>query len=105
MSFPAPVANGVNTNADQVNVIVTSAQFANIVAMAAKQTYLFVSTTACWIQQGANPTAAATPGSMFVPANVQVLIDGALGAKLAVIRDAADGKASLTRCKMSPGTL
>jgi len=37
---------------------------------------------------------------MFVPAGVVVSIDGVCGADLAVVRDAVDGKASLTRARL-----
>lgn len=86
----------VITSADEVAVGVASAQFAAITTMAVGQFFLFVSSTACWIKPGANPTASAGAGSMYVPANFPIVVDGSLGAKLAVIRDAADGKASLT---------
>lgn len=59
--------------------------------------WLFVSSTNCWIAQGAAPTAAAADGSMFVPANVFVTISGKGGAKLSVIQASAAGTASLTR--------
>lgn len=96
--YPAIVmANGVNTESDEVAVGAVSAQFANIVAMVAASYYLFISNTGCWIQQGANPTASAAPGSMFVPANTPIYVGGQTGAKLAVIQDALSGKASLTR--------
>lgn len=85
----------VTNTSDSTAVGAASAQFAP--DLAAGQTWLFVSSTACWIAQGANPTAAASDGNMFVPAGVQVMIDGAGGEKLAVIRDTADGRASLTR--------
>lgn len=98
-AFSAAIADGTVTNADQVAVGAASAQFTNIVAMAAGQHYMFCSNIACWIKQGLNPTASAAPGSMYVPANVQVDIDGGVGIKLAVIQDAAGGKASLTRMR------
>jgi hypothetical protein len=66
--------------------------------MEANATYLFVSSTACHILQGAAPTAAAGT-SMYVPAGVVLPIDGALGARLAVIQAAAGGTASLTRAR------
>ncbi len=43
--------------------------------------------------------ATAADGSMFVPALVTVVLDGNLGPQVGVIRDTADGKASLTRLK------
>jgi len=67
-------------------------------SMLAGSYYAFVSTTDCWIQQGATPTATAGAGSMFVPAKTVWFLDGAAGADLAVIQDTAGGKASLTRC-------
>lgn len=84
------------SGSDVIAVVVTSAQFNTITAMAAGQLFLFCSTTNCYIAQAANPTASAADGSMFVPAGVIVTIDGAYGAKLAVIRSTADGTASLT---------
>jgi hypothetical protein len=43
------------------------------------------------------PTTAAD-GSMYVPAGFAVAVSGDQGPQLGVLRDAADGKASLTRC-------
>jgi hypothetical protein len=68
--------------------------------MAAAQFYLFISSTNCYILQGAAPTATAADGSMFVPAGVLLTLDGTAGAKLSVIRSTADGIASLTRAKV-----
>lgn len=68
--------------------------------MVANLRYLFASTTACWIAQGASPTASAGAGSMLVPPNTIVVIDGTCGAKLAVIQDSVAGKASLTQGRM-----
>ncbi len=45
----------------------------------------------------AAPPASAADGSMYVPANVQVILDGNYGPTLGVIRNSADGSASLTR--------
>lgn len=58
--------------------------------------YSYVANVASWIAQGATPTAVAGSGSMYVPAGVQVTIDGSLGAGLAVIDDGSAGKCSLT---------
>jgi hypothetical protein len=44
--------------------------------------------------------ATAADGSMYIPANVIVPIDGKYGAQLGVIRNTADGSASLTRVKV-----
>lgn len=82
--------------ADTVAVAAAAAQFTGLVAMANGQFFVFVSTTNCWIKQGANPTATKAAGSMFWPANVPIILAGQDGAKLSVIRDSADGTASLT---------
>ena len=74
----------------------TSAAFGT---MAADTLYTFVSSTACWIAQGDTPTASAGAGSMYVPANVTVVLNGSDGAECAVIQDTAAGKASLTRMR------
>lgn len=44
-----------------------------------------------------HPPAAAADGSMFVPAALVITLDGNNGPQLGVLRDAADGKCSLTR--------
>lgn len=67
--------------------------------MAATEIWLFISTTACYVLQGAAPTATAADGSMFWPPNVPLYLDGGLGAKLSVIQAAAGGTASLTKCR------
>lgn len=43
------------------------------------------------------PIASAASGSMYVPANTPIILDGRFGSNLSVIRDTADGSASLTR--------
>lgn len=48
----------------------------------------------------ASPTASIGNGSAFIPASTPALFDGTQGPQLGVIRDAADGKASLTKCLM-----
>lgn len=76
----------------------TAAQFTGIAAtMAAGQMWWFISTAACWILQGANPTATKAVGSLYVPANFYILIDGAQGAKLSVLQDSAGGNAVMQR--------
>lgn len=101
MSFVAPVTGGSAASSDFLAVGAASAQFPAINTMVAGQTFVFSSNTGCWILQGANPTAAASAGSMFVPAGVPIVIDGGIGAKLAVIRDSADGKCSLTKIRIA----
>lgn len=93
------LVTGAATQADVVAVGAASATFPNIIAMAAGETYVFTSTVACYIKQGAAPVASAAAGSALVPAGVQVLIDGALGIKLAVIQASTGGSASLVRAK------
>jgi hypothetical protein len=44
--------------------------------------------------------ATAGVGSLYVPAGVQVLLDGALGPALSVIQDSASGKASLAAARL-----
>lgn len=48
----------------------------------------------------ATMTAAAADGSMFVPAGFSVTLNGDQGPQLGCLRDTADGKASLTRCRL-----
>lgn len=74
----------------------TAATFPTLV-MAASQYFLFISTAACWIQQGAAPVATKAAGSMYVPANFEVLLDGRNGAKLSVLQDSTGGNATLLR--------
>jgi len=77
-----------------------SAQFAgNMVAVANHRdntVYAFTPSVACWILQGANPTATAgTAGELFVPAGVTVYLSHKDGAKLAVIQASTGGNSSL----------
>lgn len=65
--------------------------------MAAREVWLFCSSTNCYIGQGATPVASAADGSTFVPANVVVEIDGTCGAHLAVVRQTADGVCTISR--------
>lgn len=83
------------TTSDSTTVTIASATFTP--TMTDTDMWLFACNTDCWIAQGAAPTAAVADANMFVPANTVVVINGRAGAKLAVIRDAVDGRASLTR--------
>lgn len=85
----------VTNSSDSVAVDGTSRQFAP--TMADGQTWRYCASVATWIAQSANPTATAADGSMFVPAGVEILIDGGAGAKLAVIQDSVGGVATLTQ--------
>ena len=95
-----PLIIPVTASSDKLDVGVASAQFATLNALANGRIYRFICTVACWIKQAANPTASAAAGNMYVGANEVVLIDGALGAKLAVIRASGDGVATLTPVKL-----
>ena len=67
--------------------------------------YLFTCDIDCYIKQGAAPVAAsAGDGSLFVPAGIPVVIDGAQGAKVSVIRKgSSDGVATLHSLKILDG--
>lgn len=54
----------------------------------------FVSTTACYLAQGATPVATAA--SMAVAAGEVVYLDGNFGVQIAVLQQAAGGTATLT---------
>lgn len=82
-------------NALSHTVLAASGVFGAVMTNA-NVTWAFVSSTACWITQGVAPVAVAgNPGNLYVPANTIVLL-ASLGGDVAVIRDAADGKATLT---------
>lgn len=44
--------------------------------------------------------ATLAAGSMYTPANVQVLVDGSNGSTIATIEDSGAGKASITECEL-----
>jgi hypothetical protein len=98
--YPAFPITGSNATADEVAVGAVSAQFGNITAMGPGQYFLLTSNVALWWKQGSNPTASAASGSMYLPANTPVFINGALGIKLAVIEDSSGGKASLVQVQL-----
>lgn len=78
------------------DVIAVSATSAQGQAMIEGQTYRFVSTTACWLKFGSDPTAvAAADGNLYLPANesLYVLCQGG-ATKCAAIRASADGSLS-----------
>lgn len=91
-----PLLTPVSSLSDKLDVTAVSTQFGTLDEMAAGQRFRFISTTACWIKQGENPTASAAAGSMYVAAGEVINIKGEHGAKLAVIRNSADGVATLT---------
>ncbi len=93
MSFPVPTIS----TSQKLAVGVAAASFGvDMPAGNGEKLHEFVCTTDCWIKQGAAPTASAASGSMFVPALRTVLIDAGAGVKLSVIRNTADGSATLT---------
>lgn len=93
-AFWVPIAGA----SDYKAVIVTEVDFDT--TMAAGERYLFTCDTNCYIKQGTAPVAAsAADGSMLVPANRPVLIEGREGAKLSVIRVSADGNATLQKVR------
>lgn len=96
MFLPAPFTR----QSIKVAVTAASATFgAPLDALAMNRDYLFVSNTNCWLKQSDAGTAAtAASGSMLWPANTPLRISGNDGLKLSVIRDTADGSASLTPC-------
>lgn len=90
-----PVVSGTGYNSDFV-AFTTTTQFAGIgAAMVAGKLYAFQATADCWIAQGANPSATKGIGSFFVQKGIIWMLDGAQGAKLAILQDAAGGNASL----------
>lgn len=86
-----------NSSGDLVTVGAASTQHATV--MQANVKYMFVSSTLCYIKQGANPTASAASGSSLVPPNYPIYLEGNHGAKLAVIQHTAGGSATLTPMK------
>lgn len=93
MSYPVPT-----TSSDRKTVTVASQQFDT--TLASGEFFVMTSTVSCYIAQGANPTASAADGSTIISAGQSVLIEGDLGAKLAIIRiGSSDGEATLTRVK------
>ena len=91
-----PIAGVAGTTADFVAVGAASAQFGTI-TLAAGKLYVLTSSTDCWFLQGANPTAAKASPCMFVQKGVQLMVDGAQGAKVALIQDAVGGNASINQ--------
>lgn len=90
-----PSTSNSATLSDVSTVTVASAQFASMIE---GNKYRLVSTTNAWVKLGSNPTAvAATDGNLYLPANSVLEIFAVPGnLKVAIIRDTADGNASLT---------
>lgn len=85
----APIAGSSDFKA----VVAGSTDFDTV--LAAGDWAVFTCDVDCYIEQGDTPTAAASDGSMFVPAGLPILIDGSQGDTLAVARKATDGVATL----------
>lgn len=68
--------------------------------MAAGELYIYTADQDSYILQGTTPTAAASDGSMLVPAGMPVLIDGGQGAKLSCIKKTTAGVATLQKMKV-----
>lgn len=89
----------VITDSDYKAVGATEVDFD--VSLAEDAIYAFTTTTNCFITLHATaPAASAADASMLVCAGQTVYIEGKQGAKMSVIRDTADGKATLTRVKV-----
>ncbi len=90
MSYPVPTATS-----DRTTVTSSSQQFS--FTMVAGEFYVVTSTIGAYILQGTNPTAAAADNNTYIGPNQSVMIDGAAGAKLAIIREgSSDGAATMT---------
>ena len=99
MSYACPITIDA-ARADVIAIGAGSVQCA--ITLVAGKLYRLTTSGACWIKQGANPTASAAAGSAFMPANTTTMIDGALGAKIAVIQDATStGNVSLCETRVS----
>lgn len=77
-----------------VAVVIASAELAS--TLLPGKVYQFCSSTACYFKQGFGAqTAAAAANNIFAPVGVPFYIHGSNGTHLSVIRDAADGRATL----------
>jgi hypothetical protein len=88
----------VDTKNAKFSTVVVGAQTIPLVMKPGK-IYEFATNTNCYIKQdasGNNPAASAGDGSTLVPAGSTRVIHGSFGDTLSVIRDTADGKATLT---------
>ena len=93
-----PVVSGTGYDSDFVAFTVDTAfsGFGN--ALTVGTLYMLTLTAAGWIcQSNAGTAATKGVGSLYLPANVQILIDGAQGSKLHILQDAAGGNASLVK--------
>jgi hypothetical protein len=90
--------NSLSNDTQYVAVGASSAQFTNPLREGVP--YQITSSTAAWIRfDSANPTAVAAANlNSYVPANFPIQVLGPPGGlcKMAIIQDAAGGKATLT---------
>lgn len=94
MSYPVPVTSSA------LRLVIDAVAASFTATMLDDQFFVFTPSVACYIAQGAAPTASAANGSTYVAAGESVLIDGGVGAKLSVIRAGGDdGFGTLTRVK------
>lgn len=91
-----PVVSGSGYNSDFVAFTVDTAFTGIGAAMVAGKLYMLTLTAPGWIcQSNAGTAATKGVGSVYLGANIQLLIDGAQGSKLHVLQDSAGGNASL----------
>ncbi len=88
----APIA--LSAGAFYSTVLVGSATLSS--TLVAQRVYEFSSSTNCFIKQGfGTQTASAAAENIFCPAGARFYLNGSNGDNVAVIRDTADGKATL----------
>jgi predicted RNA methylase len=90
------MANAIVSGSVPAVVGAASVQFA--LTAGAGERFLIASTTAAWVAIGSNPTAVAgSAGNMYLPPNAAIeIVSQSAGTKVAIIQDAAGGKATLT---------
>jgi hypothetical protein len=82
----------VTDNTDGTLTITATAKYMTITENVTNAGFLIATTTA--------PPVTAADTSMYVPANTIITIDGTFGPQLGVLRNTADGNASLTPAKV-----
>jgi hypothetical protein len=70
------------------------------VPMVANKWYELTVTTDTWYNQGANPTASAGSGSVFLGAGQKVLLNGGKGSKVALFTPTTAGVACVALAEM-----
>lgn len=91
---PSAFLNAINPNVSQ-SVAFTGTSAQSTAFQGATSVIQIVATAACFVAIGASPTAAANT-SMYVPANVPVMIGVVGGQKLAVIQATGTGTLYIT---------